>query len=151
MGGRGQLVLHHHQMRAAGKESIMPRRHWRGGACSHEVRPPEVCLTLSSLPAHAGSSARGPRFPARAGYESRRFKLEKIRRDETRCEMAAGLFRSSVAQRSGTAREDELHPDESSSQRLVPASGGLVVGISSKRPPTADLVGRDTPCAPRLL
>ena len=78
MGSRGQLVLYHDQMRAAGKESIMPRRHWRGGARSHEVQPREVRLALSSVSAHAGSSARGPRFPARAGYESRRFKLEKF-------------------------------------------------------------------------
>src|SRR5947207_13475189 len=78
MGGRGQLVLHHHQMRAAGKESIMPRRHWRGGARSHEVQPREVCLALSSLPAHAGSFARGPRFPARAGNGNGDQELEKV-------------------------------------------------------------------------
>src|SRR5438046_7650947 len=60
------------------------------------------------------------------------------------CEMAAGLFRSSVAQRSGTAREDELHPDESSSQRLVQTRGRLGVGLSSERSPTAAVVGLKT-------
>src|SRR5438094_4203153 len=85
--------------------------------------------------------ARHPHLPAQAGYESGRIKLEKIRRDETRCEMAAGLLRSSVAQRSGTARQDELHPDESSSQRLVQTRGRLGVGLSSERSPTAAVVG----------
>ena len=49
--------------------------------------------------------------------------------------MAARLFRSPAAQRSGTAREDELHADESSAQRIMRTDGRLDVGRSSERRP----------------
>ena len=63
--------------------------------------------------------------------------------------MAARLFRSPAAQRSGTAREDELPPDESSAQRIMRTRGRLDVGSSPERPPAAaPWPGtRDTPCA----
>ena len=59
-----------------------------------------------------------------------------------------GFFRSPPARSSRTGRENQLHPDESGSQRIAPASRGLVVGISSKRPTAAKLVGRAVPCTP---
>ena len=80
MGGRGQLVLYHHQLRAAGQKPTLPRRNWRCRARRHEVQPRALRLALPPLPAYAGSSARHYCIPARAGNANDRQELEEVRR-----------------------------------------------------------------------
>jgi len=63
--------------------------------------------------------------------------LEEVRRWKTWRGLATRFLRPPPARSSRTRRENQLHPDESGPQRIVPASRGLVVGISSKRPPAA--------------
>src|SRR5439155_13180263 len=50
--------------------------------------------------------------------------------------LAMRFFRSPLARPSRSGRENQLHPDESGSQRTVRASGGLAVGLPpNDRPP----------------
>jgi len=44
--------------------------------------------------------------------------------------------------------KNQLYPDESGSQRIVRASGGLDVGLSSKRPSATKMVARVVLCTP---
>jgi hypothetical protein len=70
-----------------------------------------LCLLMPDhLHAIIGVSAR-----TRNGNE--RQELEKVRPWETSCRLAMRFLRSSLARPSRTGRENELHPDESGSQR----------------------------------
>ena len=150
MGSRRQPVLYYDQLRAAGLKPIVPRRLWRCRARRHEIQSREIHLALPPVSAHAGPSARNHRVPTRAGNGNDRQELEEVRRWKTWRGLATRFFRSSLARSSRTGRENQLHPDESGSQSIVPASRGLDVGISSKRPTAADLVGRAVPCTPKV-
>ena len=148
------MVLYHDQLRAAGQKptvsdarrarSDAPYR-WRRRARCDEVQPREIPLALPPLPAYAGSSPRDHCVPARTGNCNNHQELEKVRRRKTWRGLATRFLRPQVARSSRTRRENQLHPNESGSQRIVPASRGLVVGISSKRPRAAELVGRGSP------
>lgn len=96
------------------------------------------------VPAYAGSSARDHGVPPRTGNSNNHQELEKVRRWKTWYGLATRFFRSSLAQPSRTGRENQLHPDESGPQRIVPATGGLGVGLSSERPPAAAMVGQQS-------
>ena len=145
MGGRGELVLYHDQLRSAGQKPIVSCRHWRCRPRRDELQPREIRLALPPVPAYAGSSARDHGVPARTGNGNNHQELEKVRCRKTWRRLATRFFRSSLARPSRTGRENQLHPDESGPQRIVPATGGLGVVLSSKRPPAAALVGRVTP------
>src|SRR6266566_7658582 len=158
MGSRRQLVLYHDQLRAAGQKPTVPdaRRarsdapyRWRCCARCHEIQSREIHLALPPVPAYAGSSACDHRVSARTRHGNVRQELEKVRRWKTWRGLATRFLRPQVARSSRAARENQLHPDESGSQRIVRAPTGLVVGLSSKRPPAAALVGRAVLCAPR--
>ena len=136
MGSRRQLVLYHDQLRAAGQKPSVPRRHWRRRARRHEIQSREIHLALPPVPAYAGSSACNRRVSTRAGNGNNRQELKKNHCWKTWRRLATRFLRQ-VARSSRTRRENQLHPDESGPQRIVPASRGLVVGISSKRPPAA--------------
>ena len=151
------MVLYHDQLRAAGQKptvsdarrarSDAPYR-WRRRARCDEVQPREIPLALPPLPAYAGSSPRDHCVPARTGNGNNHRELEKVRRRKTWRGLATRFFRSPLARPSRTGRENQLHPDESGPQRIVPATGGLGVGLSSERSPAAALVGRAVLCAP---
>ena len=98
VGGRGQLVLYHHQLRAAGQKPTLPRRNWRCRARPHEVQPRAVRLALPPLPAYAGSSARHYCIPARAGNANDRQELEEVRRGKSWRGLATRFFRAPLAQ-----------------------------------------------------
>jgi hypothetical protein len=87
-------------------------------------------------------------FPREPGMATTIKNWKKVRRPKTRRGLATRFFRSSLARPSRTGRENQLHPDESGPQRFVPATGGLGVGLSSKRSPAAELVGRAVLCTP---
>ena len=123
---------------------------WRCCARRDEIQSPEIRLALSVVPADAGSSARDYCVPVRTGNGNSGEELEKVRRWNAGRELATRFFRPPLARPSRTQREDQLHPHESGSQRIVPASGGLDVGLSSERPTASPLVGRAVPCAPYL-
>ena len=80
MGSRRQLVFYHHQLRAAGQKPTLPRRLWRCCARRHEIQPRATRLALLPLSAHARSSARDHRVPARTGHANDRQELEEVRR-----------------------------------------------------------------------
>jgi len=106
-------------------------------------------MALPPVPAYAGSSARDYCVPARAGNCKDHQELEEVRCRRAWRELATRFFRSPLARPSRTGRENQLHPDESGSQRIVRAIGGLGVGLSSERPSAAKSIGRAVLCAPR--
>jgi hypothetical protein len=123
MGGRRQLVFHHHQLCAARQKPAVPRRYWRCRARRREIQSRAIRLALSSLPAYAGPSARDHGLSKRTRNGNDRQKLEKVRCWKTWRRLATRFFRSSVARPSRTGRENELHPNESGSKRIMRASG----------------------------
>src|SRR5436853_6755173 len=100
-------------MSATGKESVVPRGHWRGRAVRNEAQPREAGLALPTVPPDAGPFACHPRVCARAGDENGDQKLEKIRGRKTRRGLATRFFRSPTAPSSPTGREDQVHSDKS--------------------------------------
>jgi hypothetical protein len=115
------------------EKPTVPSRHRRRRARCDGAQPPQTCLALPPLPAHARPLARHHVVSARAGNEDHDFELEEIYRLETPREMAARFFRPSPAQPSRIAGKDQLHPDESNPQRIVRASGRLDLGLSARR------------------
>ena len=146
MGGRGELVLYHNQLPAAGQKPIVSCRHRRCRARRDELQPREIRLALPPVPAYAGSSARNHRVPTRTGNGNNHQELEKVRRCKTWYRLATRFFRPPLTRPSRTGRENKLHPDESGPQKIVPATGGLGVALWSERPTTAAMVGRQS-CA----
>ena len=53
VGGRGKLVLYHHQLRPAGQKPTLPRRNWRCPARRHEIQPRAIELALPLVRAYA--------------------------------------------------------------------------------------------------
>jgi hypothetical protein len=92
VGGRGKLVLYHHQLCAAGQEPALPRRNWRCRARRHEIQPRAIRLALPPLSAYAGSSARDYCVPAQTGYANDHRELEEVRRRKTRRGLATRFF-----------------------------------------------------------
>ena len=66
VGGRGKLVLYHHQLRAAGQKPTLPRRNWRCHARRHEINHERfvwhygICLLM---PDHLLAIIAFPRKP----------------------------------------------------------------------------------------
>ena len=133
-----------------GKKPTVPRRHWRCGASRREIQPREIRLALPAVPAHARSSACNHCVSARTGNGNDAKELEEVHRRKAWRGMATRFFRSSLARSSRTGRENQLHPNESGSQRIVRASGGLDMGLLLERS-AAVLVGRAVLCTPSRL
>jgi hypothetical protein len=105
MGSRGQLVLYHHQLSAAGQKPTVPRRHWRCRASRHEIQPRAIRLALPFVPAYARSSARHYCVPAPTGHANDRQELEEVRCRKIRRGLATRFFRSPPTRPSRTGRE----------------------------------------------
>src|SRR5437879_9932113 len=80
MGGRGQLVLYHSQLRAPGQKPVVPCRHRRGCARCYEIQPRATHLALSIMSAYACLSACHYRIPARTGNANHHHELEEVHR-----------------------------------------------------------------------
>ena len=140
MDGRGQLVLHLHQLRPARQESTVPIRYRQRCARRREVQSREIRLALPPVSADGGSSACDRCLPTWNAND--RQELEEVRCRTTSRGVATRFFRSPPAGSSRTRRKSELHSHESGSERVVRASRRLDVGLSVKQSPAAELVGR---------
>jgi hypothetical protein len=150
MGSRRQLILYHDQLRAAGQKPTVPgaRRalaaaselhdapyRWRRRAGRHEIQSREIHLALPPVSAYAGSSPRDHCVPTRAGNGNNRQELEKVRSWKIWRVLATRFLRPLVARSSRTRGENQLHPDESSSQR--PCASEPRIGCGYIVPTTA--------------
>ena len=71
-------------------------------------------------------------FPREPGMETVIKNWKKFIAGKAWRGLATRFFRSPLARPSRTGREDQLHPDESGSQRIVRANRGLGVGLWSE-------------------
>jgi hypothetical protein len=104
-------------------------------------------MALPPPPADARSSARDYCVSARTWSENDCQEPEEVHRWKSWRALATRFFRSPLTRPSRTGRENQLYSDESCSQRVVRASAGLGLGLSSERPAVTELVGRAVLCA----
>ena len=80
-------------------------------------------------------------FPREPGMQTTIKNWKKFVAGKHGIELATRFFRSSLTGPSRIGRKNQLHPDESGPQRIVPTTRGLDVGLSAKRSSAAELVG----------